>query len=60
MTYDEPFEGDGLRYELGYFMDAAGGKNEGSSNDSMSKISCAMAECMEKFLIDTSRCNHMI
>ncbi len=50
LTYDEPFEGDGLRYELGHFMDAAGGKNEGSSNGSMRKISCTMAECMEKFL----------
>lgn len=50
ITYDEPFEGDGLRYELEYFFDSAAGKADGSYNEKMRKISCKMAECMEKFL----------
>ena len=50
MTYDEPFEGDGLRYELEYFMNKANGKTDDRFDEQIKSISCAMAGCMEKFL----------
>ena len=47
VTYEEPFEGDGLRYEISCFTDMA---REDNNSMNTRQRSIVMAEIMEKFL----------
>ena len=50
VIYDEPFEGDGLRYELEYFIECSSGRKSNVPDERINDISIAMAGCMEAFL----------
>ncbi len=53
-TYDEVFEGDGLRYEIQEFLDRIGSDRE-ERPETIAGRSCFMADMMERFLAQRSR-----